>query len=173
MTSKPVPKEPPLKRRRGRSFSVTLPGVWARMDEHTARAFLEQTLNELRSAQEATHISPRTGALTRQLLAQIFRQMAPHWDARVKLDNWQLVMVAAALVDRHGAKPKGAVLAAIQTFTPSRQNDSKFRATILRTYSKLRAGANPAAGMLLEPPDDIIGSAAANLPRKRPTETET
>lgn len=156
-----------MSKRREPSLAVKLPGVWGRMDPQTAQIFLGQTLGEIESAEAATYISPRTAALTKSILLQITRQLAPHWDARMRLVNWQLAMLAAALVDRRLAGVETAVLAAIQTLTPARENDGRFRETILRTYRKLRQGTNPARGMQLEPIEEVIGMAAKKLPKRK------
>jgi hypothetical protein len=80
--------------------------------------------------------------------------------------NWQIVMLAAALIDERNASRTSALLAAIQTLAPEREQDQNFREFIDRQYTKLSAGHNPARSQLLPVPPDLLAIARAKLPKQ-------
>jgi len=100
------------------------------------------------------------------MLAQVIDQLPPRRDTRVNIGIWQIAMLAAALVDVHQADPEVAVLAAIQTLAPERENDAKFREFANRNYRHLRNGKNPARSRLLDPGPDLVQMAAEHLPKR-------
>lgn len=148
--SQPAPEK--KRRRRGRLF----------------RLELAASREELIAALDLLPADVRL-ATTKQVLSQIIDQMPPARDARVNVTVWQLAMVAQALVERRGARAEAAVLATIQTFAPSKQNDTRFRENVHRVYRKLR-GTNPARALLLPVSEASIELAARHLPKPKPDE---
>ena len=116
-----------------------------RFDVGLERERLVAIAEELESSPE-----PRLSWRTRnELLLVLSKILDQESDTRVKLLPWQVAMLAAELVDEHKMQPKVAVIVAIELFAPERNGDPKFRAYIERTYSRLRAGKNPARPWLL------------------------
>jgi hypothetical protein len=109
-------------------------------------------------------LSASSRAYLRALLVQIIDQMDPKRDTRVKVGPWQIAMLAADLVDQCNAQPKFALIAAMETLAPEKAQNEKFRAFIERTYSRLRAGQNPARPQLLPIPPEVLAFAREKLP---------
>lgn len=135
------------------------------LDLGLSREALIQIAGELTPREPRLTWSTRTNLL--RLLVQIIDQLPPRRDTRVNVRAWQLAMLTVALVDERNARPaKAALIAAIETLAPEKANDAKFRAFIERTYSKLRAGKNPARPQLLPVPPELLTLARAKLRKK-------
>jgi hypothetical protein len=125
------------------------------------RARLKQIFEELQPPEPKLSWRTRT-----DLLLLVWKVLDQGRDPRVTTLPWQIAMLAVALHEQRGAQPKAAIVAAIETYAPHRADDAKFRAFIERTYSKVRSGKNPAKNMLLAPHPDVLGVAAARLPKR-------